>query len=97
MSTVACRVSGAGPPPGAAPSLSRLAQARPWRRQSASRPASELKLRRVEVDLPFGKCASTGATRPRRRVTRLRVIAAALRSPGFLPETRLPLMNCAIA
>ncbi len=97
MLTVACRVSGAGPPPGAAPSLSRRAQARSWRRQSASRLASELKARSVVVDLPLGKRASTAATPPRRRVARLRLIAAALRRPGFLPETRLPSMNCAIA
>ncbi len=59
--------------------------------------ASESKLRRVEVELPFGKRLRTGLSLPPRMRTRLRVIAAALRRPGFLPATRLPSMNWAIA
>ena len=53
MLTVACRVSGAVPPPGAAPSLSRRAQARSWRRR-APQVGQRVEARSVVVDLPLG-------------------------------------------
>jgi hypothetical protein len=59
--------------------------------------ASELKVSRVEVSLPFGELASTGLTSPVAMSTRLRTMPAAFWSPGALPAILPSSVNCVIA
>ena len=97
MSATAARVPRGTGPPGGAASANSGPQASAERAQGTSMSASELKVRSVEVWVPFGAVSRTLLRPPVRTSTRLAAIAAAFCGPGNLPAIPRPVMNWASA